>query len=199
VFRTLTQWLALILAVGLGAAVVVGFYGCILITLRRWLGLGSRASWFERLFDRLNDLTATASEALWGVIRLPVLACVLLALGAWLIALLYLPHADGGSEDVSRAQNARTDLSSFVMSQLPATQLRLQQQGGFNLIVWMSDFESVLYPDRRPFVQAIGRLWCENKEIRSELVFLPSVEIRDIRNGKTLASYSCTLSRVSVD
>lgn len=132
------------------------------------------------------------------MLRLLLIGVLLLA-GIWLIATLYLPYADASPQDLSMALNARANLSSSVMAQVPTAQIRLEQKGGFNLTVWMSDFESVLYPDRKQFLQTVGQLWCEDKDIGGGLVFLPSVEVRDIKDGKKLASYSCALSSASVD
>ena len=70
--------------------------------------------------------------------------------------------------------------------------LRIEPRGGNNLVIYLreSDFGTVLYPDRREFVKAVGQAWCENTGEDSHW-FLPSVYIVDIRTGQDLASYSC--------
>lgn len=58
------------------------------------------------------------------------------------------------------------------------------------------DFESVVFPERKEFVAAIGRVWCRGVK---ETHFMPSVIIRDIRAGEKLGNYSCTLQKATLN
>jgi hypothetical protein len=89
----------------------------------------------------------------------------------------------------------RSDSLEIPTNKMPptaSTVLRIEPRGGKNLVVYLreSDFETVLYPDRREFVKAVGQAWCENTGEDSHW-FLPSVYIADIRTGQDLATYSC--------
>jgi len=77
--------------------------------------------------------------------------------------------------------------------------LRIEPRGGNNLSIYLrkSDFETVLYPDRKEFVRAVGKAWCENTGEDSHWL-LPSEYIGDIATGEGLASYSCVFDRVSL-
>lgn len=74
----------------------------------------------------------------------------------------------------------------------PSDVLRVELRGGHNLVIYLrkSDFDTVLYPDRKEFVKAIGKAWCDNTGENSHWL-LPSVYISDIRTGEDLASHSC--------
>ena len=76
--------------------------------------------------------------------------------------------------------------------------LRIEPRGGKNLVIYLrkSDFETVLYPDRKEFVRAVGKAWCDNTGEDSHWL-LPSVYIGDIRTGEELARYSCVFDSVS--
>jgi hypothetical protein len=76
--------------------------------------------------------------------------------------------------------------------------LRIEPRGGNNLYIYLrkSDFEIVLYPDRKEFASAVGKAWCDNTGEDSHWL-LPSVYIGDIRTGEELASYSCVFDSVS--
>jgi hypothetical protein len=203
--RTFLFWLSFVFTSVVCLLLLIGIYGSAIIILRRRLGIGSGSTWFERVYDRLNDPVVAASELLWKFIRAPLLAGLrLLLIGlplGWLIAVFYLPHSDAALEDLSKASDARTKVSSLFMASVPSGEIRLQQHGGFNLDIWIRqhDIESVPYPDRKNFIQRIGQSWCEDSKVKTESVFLPSVQIRDVRTGKEWASYSCTLSHASIN
>jgi CheY-like chemotaxis protein len=76
--------------------------------------------------------------------------------------------------------------------------LRMEPRGGNNLYIYLrkSDFETVLYPDRKEFVKAVGKAWCDNTGEDSHWL-LPSVYIGDIQTGEELASYSCVFDSVA--
>lgn len=80
-----------------------------------------------------------------------------------------------------------------------STDLRIEPRGGRNLVIYVrkSDFETVLYPDRKAFVKAIGKSWCDNTGENSHWL-LPSVYIGDIRTGDEFASYSCVFAVASL-
>src|SRR5262249_27977628 len=65
-----------------------------------------------------------------------------------------------------------------------------------NVVIYLreKDFEVVPYPDRKGFVQALGKAWCDNLPEGSKL-FLPSVYVSSIKNGTEWASYNCVFGR----
>jgi hypothetical protein len=74
---------------------------------------------------------------------------------------------------------------------------RFQLMQGNNLDIHISKdaWEDVPFPDREQAMRNIGKAWCD----AVEHTFLPRVCIRDIRAGRTFASYSCYLDRVSLN
>jgi hypothetical protein len=77
-------------------------------------------------------------------------------------------------------------------SQSVEDELRLNQIGGENLEVWISQkqFESVAYLDRKTLMDAVGKQWCDTAGITK----CPTVVVRDEKTGKNLAIYHCMFS-----
>ena len=74
--------------------------------------------------------------------------------------------------------------------------LRIDPRRASNVVIYLreKDFEAVPYPDRKGFVQALGKAWCGNLPEGSQL-FLPSVYVNSIRDGTKWASYNCVFGR----
>jgi len=122
---------------------------------------------------------------------------VLLALMGWGAVVTYSPHTKADTEALDKAATARGAVAYQFALTIPQADIRLEQLGGFNLEVWITqhDFDSMPYPDRKGFVERVGKAWCGPVE----QMLLPSLAIRDVHNGKELASYSCVFSYASLD
>ena len=95
--------------------------------------------------------------------------------------------------ETSMWQNVAAFLVGLEITALiPEAQPRIEPYVGNNLKIFITkeNFESVPYPDRKDFVSKVGKTWCNSVD---SFWLLPSVYIRDIKSGKELASYSCTL------
>jgi len=168
---------------------------------------GDDCRFCQRCGTRLG-VFKVAAEVLVGLVQLLLLlpglisaALVLLCLW-WLVCVWYVPHMEPNSQDLANAGPARVSVEALLSSRLPDNaQLRLEQHGGFNLAIWVSqsDLESVPYPDRKSFIETVGRAWCEAPGLKSHHGTLPSVTVRDVRSGNELASYSCVFSHASVN
>jgi hypothetical protein len=132
----------------------------------------------------------------------------IVALFFWLLPLLwafwvfYSPYTEPNPLEVLSCTNARNSVGLFVEAGLPSNaEVRVEQRGGFNLEVWVNkrDWESIPYPDRKGFTADAGKRWCEHPDIREKHVFLPSVKVRDLKNGADFASYSCLLASASIN
>jgi hypothetical protein len=127
----------------------------------------------------------------------------LIGIGAFLLWLGYVYYAAGAEPSKAEAETL-ADSTILLKLQLALTfpaedrlletriQFRLvpHKEGNVELFMTKEDFESVPYPERQAFVKQIGGLWCAHLD---SFFFLPSVQIRDIRSGDKLASYSCAL------
>jgi hypothetical protein len=146
-------------------------------------------------------MEAKAREA-WKVLFRRLALLVWLVPLAWVFEVFYSPHTEATAEEVRTCTDARNFVALFVEAGLPVgAQVRVEQRGGFNLNVWLNkrDLETIPYPDRKGFVEDAGKHWCEHPDIREKHVFLPSVKVRDLRDGADLASYSCTLASASIN
>lgn len=70
-------------------------------------------------------------------------------------------------------------------------EIRIDRRRLGNVVVWVerSSFERVPFPDRDHAVEQLAQAWCP---AFPTLPFFPSLYVRDIRNGKSLASRLCT-------
>jgi hypothetical protein len=121
---------------------------------------------------------------------------------AWVVGVWYYPHARADPMDENTGINAQRQVALRLLETWPERlDYRVVQRGGFNLEIWvvLRDFESIPYPDRKGFVEKLGKTWCEHPDLKEHQVWLPSVSIRDLRNGKEVASHSCILSRTSIE
>lgn len=161
-------------------------------------GLSSRIYALEA-----QDKTGAAEVAsgLENKSNVPGLGCggwlLVLALVGWGGVVLYSPHMKADTEDLAKASPAREATASQFAVTMPQADVRLEQLGGFNLEIWISqhDFDSVAYPDRKGFVETVGKTWCGP----APYTLMPSVAIRDVRSGKEVAAYSCVFSYASLD
>jgi hypothetical protein len=122
-----------------------------------------------------------------------VAVVVVLASLAWLVAIFALPQYQMDYADVKSHHDAMAQVSSEVQFHLVDTSnmvLVPLLDGGLDVFVTRSSFESVPYPDRDDFTLAIADIWCQN--ISS--AFLPSIRFRDIRSGAVIARKLCDLS-----
>jgi hypothetical protein len=124
---------------------------------------------------------------------------VVLAVAAWLTAVLALSHFKMDYSEARTHRDAISEISSELNSQFSDSSghvLVPRKDDGLDIFVSQPSFESVPYPDRDSFTSAIADIWCS--QISSGL--LPTVRFRDIRSGGTLAATWCdTASVPSVD
>src|SRR2546422_477253 len=111
----------------------------------------------------------------------------------WLVNIVYMPYEKGELKPDSKAAQ---DVQRKLFSTFPSADVRLDVRGGNNLHIYLPahDFEQVAYPDRKGFVAEVGAAWCDQVDQTA----LPSVEFRDMRSGKTLATYSCVLGHATL-
>lgn len=109
---------------------------------------------------------------------------------AWLGAIFALPHYKMDYADAKSHGDAMAQVSFEVQYHLVDTTnmvLVPRLDGGLDIFVTQSSFESVPYPDRDEFVLAVTDIWCENVSS----AFLPSVRFRDIRSGEVMGRKLC--------
>ena len=78
----------------------------------------------------------------------------------------------------------------------PTDEIRLVPKTGGVLEIYLGkkDFETIPFPDRKGFIEEIGKVWCGDKSNVDEL--LPTLSLYDIRTGDRVGKYSCMLSHV---
>jgi hypothetical protein len=78
---------------------------------------------------------------------------------------------------------------------LSPASIRFDERRAGNAVVYIDrdEFEAIPFPDRPAFMRAAASAWCLNLDHRTpwNYVFLPSVNLRDIKTGKGLADYKC--------
>ena len=94
---------------------------------------------------------------------------------------------------VDTAEAAVADALAF---ELPGALFRLEEMkaGNVNIFLSRQQFELLPYPDRDESVQRIGAAWCQ----KVDRAFAPTVRVRDIRTGETLATFSCLTGRAKL-
>jgi hypothetical protein len=145
---------------------------------------------FQRAFERAKQ--KLSSLAMWFMFLLGLV---------WLFAVYYLPHRPPSAQEFANAANARTVVEVLFSIRLPeSSPVRLEQHGGYNLDIWLqrADLETIPYPDRRAFVESVGKTWCGDNRLRGQLGALPSLRIRDLRSGDELGSFGCFWSSTSI-
>lgn len=139
---------------------------------------------------------STIMGAVWSVVLRRFIKAML-----WLVALFWLGcvfccplQKVKDKNELAALDKPLAAVMATLRTQLPqATEIRLEPRRGNNLRIYLrqSSFETVLYPDRGNFVEAVGKAWCDYPGVGR--TFLPSVKICDIRTGDELASYNCVL------
>jgi hypothetical protein len=83
-----------------------------------------------------------------------------------------------------------------IESGIPAAEPRIVCLKGSNIEVYVTrrEFETVSYPDRESFVVKVGKAGCES----ALSLFLPTVQMRDMKTGKVLGSYGCAFGRTVI-
>lgn len=135
--------------------------------------------------------TPSAAIDLWSI------AGWLLLLGvAWTVA-----HVVAGGLKISESQAPATYAASrgaFQAAAFPVlspSRLRFDYRQAGNVIVFLDrvELEALPFPDREPFTDSLSKVWCENLNLTSrwQYALVPSVRLRDIRNGENIHSYTC--------
>ena len=105
-----------------------------------------------------------------------------------------IPYSSPGAPT---AVSPETAVQTALWTYLPSADPRLELMKGNNLDIYVSrsSFEDVAFPDRPSVIENVGKAWCG----RVTHVFMPTVQLRDVKSGKVMASYSCVLGRASVE
>jgi hypothetical protein len=122
-----------------------------------------------------------------GVIGIVLLLAVL----AWIAAVLALPHMSMTNQEALGHRNAmyqitielglhRTDVETILVPKF---------DGSLDTFINRAAFESVPYPDRDELGAAISDIWCN----QVSTFFLPAVHVRDVQTGSTLVTRGCAL------
>jgi hypothetical protein len=100
------------------------------------------------------------------------------------------PYTNADGTDLARMEKTRSDLATSFSLEFGASDVRIEQQGGFNVQVWIPRraFESVDYLDRKAFMEASGNQWCNNADGASS----PTLTVKDAGDAKSLAIFHCT-------
>lgn len=140
----------------------------------------------------MKNESETMSERIGDIIDKIIIYAIGIAVLLWLGYIFYAPHATLSVEESTKLDTAIGVTYLEIAAFLPRAKARVQPYRGNNMRIYMKkgEFESVAYPDRAEFVASLGKTWCKNVD---SFWFLPSVYIHDIKSGKELASYSCTL------
>lgn len=131
----------------------------------------------------------------------------LIAIALWLgYSFFYAPahRSETGAPQTARSSRGKPvstlspelSVRMALLQVFPDSNGRLEFLQGANLDVFMTraEFQSLPFPDRGRGVQDIGKAWCNVVDY----TFLPLVQIRDLRNGQVLASYSCVTGRIKL-
>lgn len=126
---------------------------------------------------------------------------IVIAVIGWLVySFSYAPSQKEEIVTESAASNNAEQLLGWVRLQLavsiPDASPRLERFKGDNLDIYLTvrEFQKVQYPDRREFIERIGKVWCD----RVSKAFLPAVQFRDISTGQLFGSYGCLSKNVSL-
>jgi hypothetical protein len=159
--------------------------GAIVAVCTVLFGLGVAYLWLRERFSFINRWSETVGH-FWNN-AVPIVAAI--AFGFWLVGVLVAPHLR--TSDVARMR--RLDLLAVVESEcgyaFGAGPIRFDLRGGDNLVLYMrrEAFQSVDFPDRPTAVRTVGKRWCAGVPWN----LMPSVAIRDLQTGESLADYSC--------
>jgi len=126
------------------------------------------------------------SGAVLGCIGGPILAI-------WAVFVLwYAPSHPCSSQVLPEKCMVYTELAATF----PAAYPRVERMMAENLDIYMDrkDFDAVPFPDRKGAVMIIGKSW----DPFAPWYDFASVQIRDIKTGKTLASFSCTTGSIDL-
>jgi hypothetical protein len=117
---------------------------------------------------------------------------VLAAIIFFLVRPFVVPHLTPDKKEIDADASAREAVAKTLSVSFPTASVRLNQIGGENLEVWISqkEFESVAYLDRKTLMDLVGKQWCEKVSISK----CPTVVVRNEKTGANLAIYHCMFS-----
>jgi len=162
---------ALVLVVGGLIAVAFAFLA---VNKRRWK---------QATTAGLEEATSSLAEAI---------AVLLFWLGLifLVVAIPVAPHLK--STNLNRKhQDGVARLAQAAHLLFDSDEIRIETRRLGNVVVWVerSSFEGIPYPDRDGAVNLLAQAWCP---AFPTLPFFPSLYVKDIRNGKRIASHLCT-------
>lgn len=88
------------------------------------------------------------------------------------------------------------DITSAVAAELPGVTFQLEEMEGGNLNIYLSrrHLDGIPYANRSDSIERIGSAWCQHVDV----MFAPSVRVRDSATGDSLASFSCLTNHASL-
>lgn len=137
-------------------------------------------------------MTQRGSSDAGSVVRILLLLAVL----AWIAAVLILPHMNMTNQEALGHRDAMYKIAGEMDLHQADTETILVPRfdGSLDIFVNRRDFENVPYPDRDEIAAAISDLWCQ----QVLPLLLPAVHFRDVQTGSTLVTRGC-LSQSSPD
>jgi hypothetical protein len=126
-------------------------------------------------------------------------ACFCIALLSWLLAVFVLPHQRMNYKEANKFSELTTRISRELEAHLgipvgsASTQIVIFGGNNIDIYVPLSAFRSVPYPHRDDFTEAVADIWCSAVDQE----FLPTVQLRDIGSGDSLAKLNCVFSNTS--
>jgi len=135
-----------------------------------------------------------------------LIAAVVIGIGAiflYLCAVLLYDASGQRTLTLAERYSENVQVMQWItLSHLPVGhmdgQVRIEPKSGGVIEVYVErrDFEAIPYPDRREFIEAVGKFWCDSKPRAKEL--WPTLSFFDIRSGERFGKYACRLHQVSI-
>jgi hypothetical protein len=115
------------------------------------------------------------------------------------IGWVLLNNGDPSPDAVEFTKKQRASIGMKLSKEFPGADIRTNMVGDRNLEVWMprGTLDNLAFKDREQFVTSTGMMWCQD-DWQSNLLF-STLDMRDLKSGKKLATYHCTFSYVRVE
>jgi hypothetical protein len=157
--------------------------------------LRNRSPLYRKISDRIDERTKAPSEEERAIAsaRADQVGGYLLGLFVvlflgWLGTLLVAPNLGVSAPDPKQIA-AASRLEHAASLVLETRKLRAEPRQLGNVVLWVGkrEFEAVPFPDRKAIVRSLASTWCP----AASPLFLPSLYVRDITSGESLARCLC--------
>ena len=114
---------------------------------------------------------------------------LLLAVFAWIAAVLIFPHVKMPNQEASGHRDAMYQITTELGLHRADVDTILVPKfdGGMDIFIDRGALDSIPYPDRNELAAAISDIWCD----QVSPVLLPAVHFRDVQTGSTLLTKTC--------